>query len=129
METIDIVEAPTPLTHIDTSSEESWSQQLLNKWKAFTRSLPKDLEIKHKQWTFQGAKREHTVALEHGHISGKRIITVDGTVVHQSTKAIDLSDSDYRFTVGDQPCILKISIGGFNGLFFNYDLFVDVKLI
>ena len=129
METNTSVDASTTPVCIDTSSEVSLSQQLFDKWKAFTRSLPKDLEVTRKTWTFQGAEREHTVTLEHGQVSGKRIVTVDGTVVHQSKKVIDFSDTEYRFLVGDQPCILKISIGGFKGLFFNYDLLVDGKLV
>ena len=129
METNTSVDASTTPVCIDTSSEVSLSQQLFDKWKAFTRSLPKDLEVTRKTWTFQGADREPTVTLEHGQVSGKRIVTVDGTVVHQSKKVIDLSDTEYRFLVGDQPCILKISIGGFKGLFYNYDLLVDGKMV
>lgn len=40
-------------------------------------------------WVFELNGREHRVELDHGFISGKRTIVVDGEVLHRSRKLFD----------------------------------------
>ena len=75
-------------------------------------------------WSFQGDDVQHTVKLEHGYWSGKRIISVDEVTVHESRKIWD-TGSEHRFDVCGQPCIIKIRNSPFS---FDYELFVEGRL-
>ena len=76
-------------------------------------------------WTFQGDGVAHTVRIVHGYWSGKRSITLDGAVIHESTKFWD-TGTEHRFDAGERPCVLKIRNSPFH---YDYDLFVDGKLV
>jgi hypothetical protein len=82
---------------------------------------------KKKTWTIDVDGRQHVVELRHGVLFGKRAITLDGNEI-ELEKSGDLIDtgSEHRFDVDGHACILKIRS---SGLSFDYELFVDGKLV
>ena len=78
-----------------------------------------------RSWTFQGYDAQHTVKVKHGYWSGKRTVTLDGIVIHESRKLWD-TGSEHRFDAGGKPCVLKIRNSPFH---YDYELFVDGKLV
>ncbi len=73
-----------------------------------------------KVWTFTLRDRRHTVELDHGYLSGKTCITVDGEQIERSRKIG--TGSVHNFQVSGVPCVLEIIESGIR---FNYELFVD----
>ncbi|MBN2138392.1 MAG: hypothetical protein JW720_11350 [Sedimentisphaerales bacterium] len=82
---------------------------------------------KKKTWTLDVNGRQHIVELQHGLIFGKRAITLDGSEIEleKSGNLID-TGSEHRFDVDGHACILKIRS---SGLTFDYELFLDGKLV
>ena len=77
-----------------------------------------------KTWTFDLDGVQHTVQLEHGVLSGKRLITVDGQLLKDiKHNLIDLG-GDYPLAIDGHTGFLRIST---NGLTFGYDLIMDGK--
>ena len=66
------------------------------------------------------------VEMEHGFISGKRTLKVDGSIIERSSKLLD-TGSEHRFTIGSQDCVLRIRSN--MGLWFDYELYVSGKLV
>lgn len=82
-----------------------------------------------KTWTFELEDGHHEVEIEHGYWSGKRVIKVDGRKVEESGKIID-TGSEHRFEVSAHQCILRVRPGTLGGLFgFEFELFLDGRLI
>ncbi|MBC6430115.1 hypothetical protein FM036_04365 [Nostoc sp. HG1] len=82
-----------------------------------------------KVWTFNLSDGQHTVELDHGYWSGKRIIKVDGQLVEESQKLFD-TGSEHRFDVNGNSCVLRIRPGTLGGLTgFEFELFVDGRLV
>ena len=81
--------------------------------------------MRQRSWTFQDDEGKHTVKVEHGYWSGKRIITLDGVVIHESRKFWD-TGSEHRFDAAGRPCVLKIRNSPFH---YDYELFVDGRLV
>lgn len=52
---------------------------------------------------------EHEIELDHGTISGRRVISVDGAVVVEDKKVFD-TGSTHEFDVAGQPAQLKIDV-------------------
>jgi len=76
----------------------------------------------HKVWTFTIRGSRHTVELEHGYLSGKACITVDGEQIERSRK-IGVG-SVHKFQVSGVPCVLEIIESGIQ---FYYELLVAGK--
>ena len=74
-----------------------------------------------KTWTFDLEDGSHTVELEHGTISGKRVIRVDGEVVEESTQLIDMG-SIHPFEINAHRGSVVIRT---NGITFSYDAVLD----
>ncbi len=64
-----------------------------------------------KTWHFQLADGSHTVTLEHGSISGKRVIQLDDQVIERSSKLIDFG-STHTFDVNGHRCTVRIRTNG-----------------
>ena len=84
-----------------------------------------------KVWTFTLKDGNHTVELEHGIFSSKRIITVDGVEIRRSPAKIELNPyamdwhfgSDHHFRVAGVLCLLKIRVDWrFLGFKYKYEL-------
>lgn len=76
-----------------------------------------------KVWEFRLDDGKHTVALEHGHFSGRRSIAVDGRLIISTGGNILDSGSEHHFQVSGVPCVLRIT----SGFRFKYELYVDRK--
>jgi hypothetical protein len=74
-----------------------------------------------KNWTIQLEDGRHSVELDHGALSGKRRILLDGQVVEESQKTIDIG-SQHTFPLDGHECTVIIRT---NGLRFSYDLLLD----
>ena len=74
-----------------------------------------------KTWTVNLDGINHTIELEHGTISGKRVIKLDGKVIEESQKLVD-SGTDHFFKIGNHLCAVHIHSGG---LRFKYDLSIN----
>ena len=74
-----------------------------------------------KDFKFTLEDGEHTVHLEHGSISGKRSILVDGQPLTQEKKFVD-SGGDYPFQINGHRGMVVIRN---NGLGFKYDVAID----
>jgi hypothetical protein len=76
-------------------------------------------------WEFEVEGIPHRLELEHGFISGKRKISLDGLVIEQTSKLSHLLmdiGSVHRFEIGESTGVLVIST---NGLSFSYDFVLD----
>lgn len=60
-------------------------------------------------WRIQVEGAEHEIELDHGTISGRRVVTVDGVVVVEDSKLFD-TGSTHDFDVAGQPAQLKIDV-------------------
>ena len=78
-----------------------------------------------KVWSFTLENQKHVVELEHGKISGKRVITLDGETIHKSKKLVD-SGSEHSFQIENRPCLIRIKT---NGITFSYEFVLDGYLI
>lgn len=78
-----------------------------------------------KVWRFTLEDGNHVVELEHGYLSGKRDITVDGVPLESSSKIWD-TGSVHHLQVSGVPCVLQIKAGVIS---FKYNLYVDGKLV
>ncbi len=82
-----------------------------------------------KIWTVALEDGQHTIELEHGYISGKRKICVDGTPIKLPPKSansfLDFG-SNHPFKIGSHCCIIHIRT---NGITFSFDLSVDGRSI
>ncbi len=74
-----------------------------------------------KVWTFDLEDGKHTVELEHGYFSGKRVICVEGRPLEKSQKLFD-TGSDHQLRIGSHTVTVHI---GTNGVSYNYDLILD----
>jgi hypothetical protein len=74
-----------------------------------------------KNWTIQLEDGRHSVELDHGALSGKRRISLDGQVVEESQKTIDIG-SQHTFPLDGHECTVVIRTNGFT---FSYDLLLD----
>ena len=74
-----------------------------------------------KTWTVNLDGANHTIGLEHGAISGKRVIKLDGEVIEESQKLMD-SGTDHFFKIREHICAVHIHTGGIR---FKYDLSVN----
>jgi len=79
----------------------------------------------YRTWTIEVDGNNHTVAVEHGYWSGKRVITLDGNILEKSRKFWD-TGSEHRFDVDGRPCILKIRNSPFH---YDFELFLDGRLV
>ena len=80
----------------------------------------------HKRWVLKSDEGVHTVELEHGYFSGKRIIRVDGRIIDQSEKWFD-TGSIHPFQIGNHYCEVLIQVR--LGIYFRYGLIVDGRAI
>jgi hypothetical protein len=80
----------------------------------------------YKRWVFQSVEGVHTVELEHGVFSGRRIIRVDGQIIDQRKKLID-TGSDHPFRIENHSC--EIQIRSRFWTYFRYELLVDGQTI
>jgi hypothetical protein len=71
-----------------------------------------------KTWELDFDGRKHLIELDHGTMSGKREIRVDGQLKEKSRKLID-TGSEHLFVIDGHACIVHIKT---NGVTFNYDL-------
>lgn len=80
-----------------------------------------------KTWQFTLQDRKHTVALEHGYWSAKRIISVDGVEIIRCPAKWDTDlGSEHFFRVAGVSCKLRIrSDWRFLGLKYKYELYVE----
>lgn len=82
-----------------------------------------------KIWTITLEDGKHQIELEHAYISGKRDITVDGTLIKLPPKSaqsfLDFG-SNHPFKIGNHCCIVHIRT---NGITFSFDLSVDGRSI
>ena len=74
-----------------------------------------------KTWTINLEGVNHTIVLEHGTWSGKRVIKLDGQVIEKSQKTLD-SGTDHFFEIGDHVCAIHIRS---RGVGFKYELSID----
>ena len=82
-------------------------------------------------WQFELEDGNHTVELEHGYFSSKRIISVDGVEVerHPANYYTDLG-SEHSFRVAGVSCALRIRPDWrFLALKFKYELYVGGSLV
>ena len=79
----------------------------------------------YRTWDIEVDGNRHTIGVDHGFWSGKRIITLDGNVLEKSWKLVD-TGSEHRFNVDGHLCILKIRNSPFH---YDYELFLDGKLV
>ena len=81
-----------------------------------------------RRWTFQLDGRFHIVELQHGFISGKRFIRVDGQTVETTgwMWTVDMG-SQHIFRVGS--CLCEFSIGRLWELGIGYELYVDGEVV
>ena len=82
-----------------------------------------------KIWTVALEDGQHTIELEHGYISGKRKICVDGTPIKlppESANSFLDFGSNHPFKIGSHCCIIHIRT---NGITFSFDLSVDGRSI
>jgi hypothetical protein len=86
-------------------------------------NLVKDMA--NKVWAVKLEDGRHTVELEHGYFSGKRIIRVDGEQLESTTSIIDFG-GEHSFQIGNHTGIVHIRT---NGLTYNYDLSIDGRSI
>jgi hypothetical protein len=64
---------------------------------------------------------EHRIELEHGHISGKRIIYLDGNVIERINHNFSDAGSNNEFKINEHICVVLIKV-----VFkFSYDLIID----
>ena len=78
-----------------------------------------------KIWRFELGDGEHTVELEHGYWSGKRVIRVDGERLERTRRLVD-SGSQHAFEIDGHPCAVHIRT---NGITFTYDLVVGGRSV
>jgi hypothetical protein len=81
-------------------------------------------------WTIELEDGRHTVQLDHGYISGKRRISVDGRQIEETARAQDaLFDigSSHTFSIGAHRCTVVIRSKW--GLAYEYDLLVDGRSV
>lgn len=78
-----------------------------------------------KTWTIELDGKRHTIDLVHGFWSGRRIVRIDGNLIHDSRKFLD-TGSEHRFDVDGHACILKIRNSPFH---YDYELFIDGKMV
>src|SRR3712207_398869 len=76
-----------------------------------------------KVWTIPLEDGSHTIELDHGAISGRRSIRVDGELVERSRHHVDFGSS-HTFELSGHLCEVVIDT---NGLTFSYFLLVDGK--
>ncbi|MCK4829211.1 hypothetical protein KA005_76515, partial [bacterium] len=74
-----------------------------------------------KTWTVNLDSVNHTIELEHGTWSGKRVIKLDGQIIEESQKLVD-SGTDHFFKIGEHVCAIHIRSGGIK---FKFDLSID----
>jgi hypothetical protein len=79
-----------------------------------------------KVWTWNDDAERHVVEIEHSWFSGKRTLKVDGKIVETSGNKWWDTGSEHRFKAGSKDCVLRIRNNWFG---FNYELFVDGKLV
>ena len=81
-----------------------------------------------RRWSIQLDDGPHVVELQHGFISGKRIISVDGQIVESTgwMRKIDMG-SQHTFHVRDHTC--QLTIGRLWELGIGYELRVDGHLV
>jgi hypothetical protein len=72
-------------------------------------------------WTFDLDGVNHVVELQHGTISGTRIVLVDGKLVGQGKRFVDFG-STHPFQIGQHSGDVSIRT---NGITFSYDLTLD----
>jgi len=74
-----------------------------------------------KTWNVNLEGFNHIVELEHGTLSGKRVIKLDGKIIEENQKLVD-SGNDHFFMIGEHTCTIHIRTGGIK---FKYDLSID----
>lgn len=78
-----------------------------------------------KNWNITLDNEEYSVKLEHGYLSGKRKILVNGNSINLGSdvkpSGIDIG-SRHVFRLGNHECMVEILT---NGIKFEYDLYVD----
>ncbi len=72
-------------------------------------------------WTFNFNGLSHIIELQHGTISGIRVVLLDGKIVDSGRQFIDFG-SVHRFSIESHPCQVLIQTNGFT---FRYDFSVD----
>lgn len=79
-----------------------------------------------KAWKVEGDGGEHYVELDHGTITGTRVIKVDErVVVDEGLHIIDFGDQ-LEFDVGARKAVLEISTAGFD---FDYTLKIEDRVV
>ncbi|MDI7274626.1 MAG: hypothetical protein QME94_01470, partial [Anaerolineae bacterium] len=72
-------------------------------------------------WTFWLEGRIHTIELEHGSFSGRRVISVDGRELERSQRLFD-TGSEHTFSLDGHDVTVYIHTNGFT---FRYGLEID----
>jgi hypothetical protein len=75
-----------------------------------------------KIWTVQLAEGEHTIQLEHGVLSNKRTITINGQITEQGKLSLFDFGGDYPFKIGEHSAMLHLRFGWVR---YQYDLSID----
>lgn len=81
-------------------------------------------------WTIELEDGRHTIELDHGYVSGKRRISVDGRRIEETARAKDaLFDigSSHDFGIGRHRCTVVIRSKW--GVAYEYDLLVDGRSV
>jgi hypothetical protein len=75
-----------------------------------------------RRWTFRGESGLYVVELEHGYISGKRKLSVNGRVIVEARTFLD-GGSHHAFELEGRACQVDITCP--NGISYRYALTVD----
>ena len=79
----------------------------------------------HRTWTFRLEDGDHMVHLDHNLWTGKRTVLVDGRVLVDESKMLNLV-SDYPFNMDGHQGVVKLRS---NGLTYDYDVAIDGKSV
>ena len=78
-----------------------------------------------KTWHVDLIDGRHTIELDHGTFSDKRVVRVDGAIVAEERRMLDLG-SAHSFWVGERLLTIRIRS---NGLRFSYELQINGESI
>lgn len=70
-------------------------------------------------WEFELRGKDHTIELEHTHLTGRRSVWVDGKLIEGSKLLLDFR-SESKFTVDGIQCVIQIKGSEFG----DYKLYV-----
>ncbi len=77
----------------------------------------------HFTWTVELDQQPYTVEFEYGYWSGKRLVYVNGQLVHKSSKFVNVGRGEYPFQIGAHTSRISIHTDKKQGFLFT--LYVD----